>query len=74
MKLLDPFISHRCRRRAHQVCPDFEGYELEKLHWPHEDPAGAGATEEEELESFIKVRDQIRTKLGEYINEKKWAV
>ncbi|EJK75808.1 hypothetical protein THAOC_02459 [Thalassiosira oceanica] len=57
-----------------EVCPEFEGYELEKLHWPHEDPAGAGETEEEEMEAFVRVREQIRTKLGEFIDEKEWAV
>lgn len=44
------------------------------MHWPHEDPAGAGETEEEELEAFVRVREQIRTKLGEFIDEKEWAV
>lgn len=44
------------------------------MHWPHEDPAGAGETEEEEMEAFVRVREQIRTKLGEFIDEKEWAV
>ena len=60
-------------RRHREVCPEFEGYELEKLHWPHEDPAGAGETEEEEMKAFVRVREQIRRKLQEYIDEKEWA-
>ncbi|EJK63855.1 hypothetical protein THAOC_15467 [Thalassiosira oceanica] len=35
---------------------------------------GRGRPEEEELEAFVRVREQIRTKLGEFIDEKEWAV
>ncbi len=47
---------------AEEVCPVFPG-EVEKLHWPHKDPAGTVGSKEEILESFRRVRDQIRSKL-----------
>ena len=47
---------------AEEVCPVFPG-EVEKLHWPYPDPAGVVGSKEEILESFRRVRDQIRAKL-----------
>jgi len=47
---------------AEEVCPVFPG-EVEKLHWPHQDPAGVVGSSEEILASFRRVRDQIRAKL-----------
>ena len=47
---------------AEEVCPVFPGA-VAKLHWPHPDPAGAVGSKEEILESFRRVRDQIRAKL-----------
>jgi arsenate reductase len=50
---------------AEEVCPVFEGA-VEKLHWPHPDPAATVGSKEEILESFRNVRDQIRDKLAGY--------
>ena len=50
---------------AEEVCPVFPG-EVEKLHWPHPDPAATVGPREEILESFRTVRDQIRGKLEAY--------
>src|SRR6478609_2943254 len=44
---------------ADQACPVFPG-QMNRYHWPFEDPAHATGTEEEKLEVFRKVRDQIR--------------
>jgi arsenate reductase len=48
---------------AEESCPAW----LEKawrLHWPLPDPAGAGATEEEELDAFRAARDELLRRLG----------
>ena len=50
---------------AEEVCPVFPGA-VEKLHWPHPDPAATVGSKEEILESFRTVRDQIRDKLRAY--------
>jgi arsenate reductase len=44
---------------ADQACPMFPG-QVKRYHWGFDDPAHASGTEEEILESFRKVRDQIR--------------
>jgi arsenate reductase len=54
---------------AEEVCPVFLG-QAQKLHWPFSDPAGAGSTDSERLEAFRSVRDQIKTKLVEWLNLK----
>lgn len=43
---------------ADQACPMFPG-QVHRYHWGFEDPAHATGTEEEILEKFRKVRDQI---------------
>jgi arsenate reductase len=48
---------------AEEVCPAFLG-EARRVHWGLPDPAGAGATEEEQLEAFRKVRDELRRRLA----------
>ena len=50
---------------AEEVCPVFPGA-VEKLHWPHPDPAATVGSKEDILESFRNVRDQIRDKLMEF--------
>ena len=44
---------------ADQACPIFPG-QVKRYHWGFDDPAHAAGTEEEILEAFRKVRDQIR--------------
>jgi arsenate reductase len=48
---------------AEEVCPVFLGKAL-RVHWGLPDPAGAGATEEEQLQAFRDVRDELRRRLG----------
>ncbi|HYE30496.1 MAG TPA: arsenate reductase ArsC [Methylomirabilota bacterium] len=43
---------------ADQACPIFPG-QLNRHHWPFEDPAHAKGAEAEQMEVFRKVRDQI---------------
>jgi arsenate reductase len=44
---------------ADQACPMFPG-QLHRFHWGFEDPAHATGTEEEVLNEFRLIRDQIR--------------
>jgi len=47
---------------ANEACPVFPGAKS-RLHWSFEDPAQANGTEEERLEVFRKVRDEIRERI-----------
>lgn len=44
---------------ADQACPVFPG-QVNRHHWPFEDPAHASGSEEEQLVVFRRVRDEIR--------------
>ena len=44
---------------ADQVCPVFPG-QVNRHHWPFDDPAHATGTEEEKRAVFRRVRDEIR--------------
>ena len=44
---------------ADQACPTFPG-QVNRYHWPFDDPAKATGTEEEKLAMFRRVRDEIR--------------
>lgn len=44
---------------ADQACPVFPG-QVNRHHWPFDDPAHAAGTDEEKLVVFRRVRDEIR--------------
>jgi arsenate reductase len=48
---------------AEEVCPVFLG-KAHRVHWGLPDPAAAGATEEERLQAFREVRDELRRRLA----------
>ncbi len=48
---------------AEEVCPLFLG-KARRVHWGMPDPAGAGTTEEEQLQAFRDVRDELRRRLS----------
>jgi arsenate reductase len=48
---------------AEEVCPVFLG-KARRVHWGLPDPAGHGATEEAQLQSFRDVRDELRRRLA----------
>ena len=52
---------------AKEACPFFTG-EVERLHWPFEDPAAVEGSEEERQGAFRKVRDQIRARIRTYLD------
>jgi arsenate reductase len=47
---------------AEEVCPVFLGKAL-RIHWGLPDPAGAGTSDEERLQAFRDVRDELRRRL-----------
>ena len=48
-------------------CPTFPG-QVERLHWPFEDPAHAEGTNEEKMAVFRRVRDEIRAAIEPYVS------
>jgi arsenate reductase len=50
---------------ADQACPIFPG-QVNRHHWPFDDPAHATGTEEEKVEVFRRVRDEIRCRFEAY--------
>ena len=48
---------------AEEVCPVWLGKAL-RVHWGLSDPAGAGDTDEERLDAFREVRDELRRRLS----------
>lgn len=70
-KHLDEFLSDDIETvitvcgNADQVCPMFPG-QMNRHHFPFDDPAHAEGSEEEQLEVFRRVRDQIRAVFGAY--------
>jgi arsenate reductase (thioredoxin) len=49
---------------ANEACPVFPGAK-NRLHWPFRDPSRAEGSEEERLEIFRTVRDEIRGRIQE---------
>ncbi len=47
---------------ANEACPVFPGARR-RLHWSFEDPSQATGTEEERLDTFRSVRDEIRERI-----------
>jgi protein-tyrosine-phosphatase len=47
---------------AEEVCPVYLGTAM-RVHWGLPDPAGAGGTEEEQLQAFRMVREVLRRRL-----------
>mgnify|MGYP001231167680 FL=1 len=50
---------------ADQACPIFPG-QVNRHHWPFEDPAHAAGTDAEKLEVFRRVRNEIRRTFTAY--------
>jgi arsenate reductase len=50
---------------ADQACPIFPG-QVNRHHWPFDDPAHAPGTDEDKLAAFRRVRDEIRRQFEAY--------
>jgi arsenate reductase len=59
--------------KADQVCPTYPG-QVNRLHWPFDDPAHATGTEEEQMSVFRRVRDEIRSKFEGWAVEQRKRV
>ncbi len=59
-------VTHVVTLCAEEVCPVFQG-DVERLHWPHPDPAAAEGDEEARLDAFRAVRDDIEARLREWL-------
>jgi arsenate reductase len=51
---------------ANERCPFVPG-SVKRLHWSFEDPSRAKGSEEERLQVFRRVRDQIHQRLAEWL-------
>ena len=51
---------------AKESCPVFPGAK-QTQHWPFDDPADAQGTEDQKMEVFRRVRDEIRTRIREHL-------
>jgi len=64
-KHLNEFLGHKIETvitvcgNADQVCPTFPG-QVNRHHWGFDDPAHASGTDEEKMQVFRRVRDEIR--------------
>jgi arsenate reductase len=56
--------------KAEERCPTFPGLG-ERLFWPLEDPVEYEGTEEEQLEKFREVRDQIEERILAWLESRK---
>ena len=52
---------------ARETCPTFAGAK-KMLHWSFDDPAHATGTDDEKMAVFRRVRDEIRTRLTEFLS------
>lgn len=53
---------------AEENCPVFPGMG-KRMHWPFEDPAAFVGSEEETLQKFREIRDQIDARVREWLKE-----
>jgi len=53
---------------AEEVCPVFLG-KAERIHWPLPDPGHGKNTDEEKIQSFREVRDEILNRLNKFKEE-----
>ncbi len=58
----------RFAANAEENCPVFPGMGV-RLHWPFEDPAAFVGSEEETLQKFREVRDQIDARVRQWLKE-----
>ena len=59
--------------KADQACPIFPG-QVNRHHWPFDDPAHATGTEQEKLAVFRRVRDEIRRTFEAYAASRRDAL
>jgi len=58
-----------CDEASAEMCPIFPGLVTKTIHWSFEDPSALTGTHEERLEQTRKIRDTIKSKIEEWLNE-----
>lgn len=53
--------------RTQKNCPHIYPFAMQRLYWPFEDPAGLQGTEEEQLQKFRDVRNQIEARILDWL-------
>lgn len=54
---------------AEEVCPIFPEA-VTRIHWPTDDPAGAGAPENDAIEGFRRARDEIGARMRAFFAQR----
>jgi len=67
LESLDLLVTVCSHADAH--CPVFS-IKGKREHWPFEDPAKVTGSEEDIMNEFRRVRDQIRTRINKFLNAK----
>lgn len=67
LESLDLLVTVCSHADAH--CPVFS-IKGKREHWPFEDPAKVTGSEEDIMNEFRRVRDQIRTRIDKFLNAK----
>jgi len=57
-----------CSAEAKERCPLYPGT-IKRFHWPFDDPSSFTGSEEEKMEGTRKVREQIKQKIQEFVNQ-----
>lgn len=52
--------------KAAEACPFFPG-PAQRIHWFYDDPAAVAGTEEERLAAFRAIRDDLKTRIAEWL-------
>ena len=65
-KLAPYFLIIVCDGAA-KACPSVWPGSMERLHWPFEDPAAAEGTDQQKLDKFREVRDEIHHKIRTWL-------
>jgi arsenate reductase (thioredoxin) len=63
------YVITLCGGYSKTTCPVFLGKAKQELHWDFIDPADAKGSEEEILDVFRKVRDEIKSKISEFVEK-----
>lgn len=61
------YVISLCAEAAEEICPRFPGKAGHMLHWNYPDPVRARGGEEEVLQTYRDVRDDIKTGIEEWI-------
>lgn len=63
------YVITLCGENAKDICPVFPGKAKQRLNWDFSDPAEAKGKEQEAIQVFRKVRDEIKTKIDDFVNQ-----